>query len=111
MQFRQPSTDFLPDGVGMVFGKVVIAMPQIDDSRQPATLAVTATDTGQRWWAQIGSDAPQIGRGPSPVPADTEVRACSGELLLLLWNRRHADGLTVQGRADVLDTWAREAHL
>lgn len=80
-------------------------------SRQPTTLAFTATDTGQQWWVQISSDAPQFGRGASPAPADTEVRAPSGELLLLLWNRRHADGLTVEGSADVLHTWAREAHL
>jgi uncharacterized protein (TIGR03083 family) len=80
-------------------------------SRRPATLAFTATDTGKQWWAEISSDAPQFGRGASPAPADTEVRAHSGELLLLLWNRRQADGLTVEGRADVLDTWAREAHL
>jgi hypothetical protein len=79
--------------------------------RQRATLAFTATDTGQRWWAQISSDAPQFGRGTSPAPADTEERANSGELLLLLWNRRQADGLTIEGRTDVLDTWAREAHL
>jgi uncharacterized protein (TIGR03083 family) len=80
-------------------------------SRQPATLAFTAIDTGQQWWAQISSDAPQFGRGTSPAAADTEVRAHSGELLLLLWNRRHCDGLAVEGRTSVLDTWAREAHL
>ena len=80
-------------------------------SRQPATLAFTATDTGQQWWAQISSDATQFGCGTSPAPADTEVRAHSGELLLLLWNRRHSEGLTVGGRTSVLDTWAREAHL
>jgi uncharacterized protein (TIGR03083 family) len=80
-------------------------------SQQSAALALTATDTGQQWWAQISSEAPRFGRGSSPTPADTELRAHSGELLLLLWNRRHADRLTITGRTDVLDIWAREAHL
>ena len=37
--------------------------------------------------------------------------AQSGELLLLLWNRRKATGLDVRGDGRALDVWAREAHL
>lgn len=80
-------------------------------SEHAETLAITATDTGQRWWAKIGPRAPQFGRGAPPASADTEVRALAGELLLLLWNRRAANGLTVHGRGDVLATWAQNAHL
>jgi uncharacterized protein (TIGR03083 family) len=80
-------------------------------ANDPGTLVLVASDLGQRWWARIGPDAPEFGRGPSPPSTDTEVHGRSGELLLLLWNRRNADGLTVRGRRDLLDTWAREAHL
>ncbi|WP_201359236.1 maleylpyruvate isomerase family mycothiol-dependent enzyme [Mycobacterium paraintracellulare] len=80
-------------------------------SEHGSVLALTATDTGQRWWAKIGSHAPEFGRGTPPLAADTEVRALAGELLLLLWNRRTANGLAVHGRGDVLETWAQKAHL
>lgn len=80
-------------------------------SEHGGTLALTATDTGQRWWTKIGQHAPEFGRGAPPVPADTDVRALAGELLLLLWNRRAANGLAVRGRGDLLETWAEHAHL
>lgn len=80
-------------------------------SERPGILALYATDADHRWWIEIGQQAPQFGRGAPSSPADTEVHALSGGLLLLLWNRRLASGLAVKGRVDVLDTWAREAHL
>lgn len=75
-----------------------------------ATLLLASTDTGHRWWARIGPDAPEFGRG-SPQQADAQVQGPAGELLLLLWNRRTADGLTVWGNTDIIRTWAREARL
>jgi uncharacterized protein (TIGR03083 family) len=77
---------------------------------EPRTLSVMASDTGRGWWATLGPDAPQFGRGHGPA-ADTEVIGRAGELLLLLWNRRTANGLKVRGDHDILETWAREAHL
>jgi uncharacterized protein (TIGR03083 family) len=75
-----------------------------------ATLLLASTDTGHRWWARIGPDAPEFGRG-SPWRPDAEVHGRAGELLLLLWNRRTADGLEVRGSTGIIGTWAREAHL
>jgi uncharacterized protein (TIGR03083 family) len=80
-------------------------------TENPATLTVVSTDTGLRWWAQLGPTTPQFGRGDAPSESDTQVFGRAGELLLLLWNRRTADGLEVRGDAGVLETWAREAHL
>ncbi|OBA63329.1 hypothetical protein A5647_05800 [Mycobacterium sp. 1100029.7] len=80
-------------------------------TQHPAVLELSTTDTDQRWWVNISTETPQFGRGASPVPADTRLLAHSGEVLLLLWNRRSTDGLAVDGRHDVLDIWAREAHL
>ena len=77
----------------------------------PRTLALRATDTGHRWWIAIGPNEPTFGRGPAPTAADTEVHALSGELLLLLWNRRTSKGLDVRGDHSVLRTWHRHAHL
>jgi uncharacterized protein (TIGR03083 family) len=80
-------------------------------SEAPRTLALRATDTGHRWWIGLGPGEPMFGRGPAPVASDTEVHALSGELLLLLWNRRTVDGLDVRGDHDILEAWHRDAHL
>jgi uncharacterized protein (TIGR03083 family) len=77
----------------------------------PLTLALRATDTGHRWWIGLGPQDPEFGRGPAPTAADAEVHARSGELLLLLWNRRTADGLDVRGDRGVLGVWHANAHL
>jgi uncharacterized protein (TIGR03083 family) len=78
---------------------------------QAATLAVTATDTGHRWWARISTEAPEFGRGVAPTPVDTEILAPSGPLLLWLWNRALPDDLEIRGESHLPATWTREAHL
>jgi uncharacterized protein (TIGR03083 family) len=76
-----------------------------------AVLVVHADDTGHSWWAQLGPDEPVFGRGEPPVAATTTVRGAAGELLLLLWNRRSADGLDVAGDPGMLVTWRERAYL
>jgi uncharacterized protein (TIGR03083 family) len=73
-------------------------------------LAVDAHDAGRQWWARIGPDAPEFGRGRTES-ADATVRGNAGELLLLLWNRRDAAGLDIEGDPSVLDIWRAGAHL
>ena len=75
----------------------------------PVTLSLKSTDTGRSWWIRIGPEEPEFGRGPAA--GDAEVHARSGELLLLLWNRRSPDGLDVRGDASALDIWKSGAHL
>jgi uncharacterized protein (TIGR03083 family) len=75
------------------------------------SIALHATDTDRRWWIRLGPDAPTSGRGPtSSGPADAEVQANAGELFLMLWNRRTADGLHVRGDRSALEVWRRGAH-
>jgi uncharacterized protein (TIGR03083 family) len=78
---------------------------------QPATLALHGSDTGDRWWIRIGPDGPMGGRGAADEPVATTVSGRSGELLLLLWNRRSAAGLDVSGDADLLIDWRTNGHL
>ncbi len=77
----------------------------------PATLALQATDSDNAWWAQLGPDAPALGRGTPPTPADATVRGAAGELLLWVWNRREATGLDLAGDRDLLAAWREKAHL
>jgi uncharacterized protein (TIGR03083 family) len=82
-------------------------------SSTPVTLAVHATDVGERWWIRISEAVPQSGRGVAPAGSSphVEVHARAGELLLLLWNRRTAEDLDVRGDRGALDAWRRGAHL
>jgi uncharacterized protein (TIGR03083 family) len=80
-------------------------------AESPRTLALTATDTGHRWWIGLSPDDPVFGRGLPPGTADAEVHGRSGELLMLLWNRRTCDGLDLRGDRGVVDDWHRNAHL
>jgi hypothetical protein len=76
----------------------------------PATLALHATDAARDWWVGLGPDEPVTGRGVAS-DASTTVSGRAGELLLLLWNRRLASGLSVTGDESVLTTWREQAHL
>lgn len=73
--------------------------------RHPVTLGLHALDTGDRWWVRIGPGPPSAGQGHGDGPADAEVHALAGQLFLLLWNRRAADGLDVRGDPVVLEAW------
>ena len=77
----------------------------------PCTLSLHATDVDRRWWIRLGPAEPEFGRGPVDGPAPTEIRACSGELLLLLWNRRTWDGMNMTGNGDALQVWRHAARL
>jgi uncharacterized protein (TIGR03083 family) len=77
----------------------------------PATLALHSSDTGHSWWIRIGPDGPVGGRGVGDEPAATTVRGRCCELLLLLWNRRPAQGLDVAGDTELLVDWRTNGHL
>lgn len=82
-------------------------------SSVPATISLHATDVDRRWWIRLGPGELESGRGEvgQVGEARTEVKALSGELLLLLWNRRTWDGLTVTGDDGALRAWQRGARL
>jgi hypothetical protein len=67
------------------------------------TISLHATDVGRRWWIRLGPGEPDFGRGDAV--ATTEVVGRSGELLLLLWNRRGWDGLMLSGDEGPLRIW------
>jgi uncharacterized protein (TIGR03083 family) len=104
-------TDITTDGVDEMIRGFAVRYSGHLRSPRPVTLALHAVDTDHRWWVRIDADQPRFGLGAPPSPADTEVRAGSGELLLLLWNRRTADGMDVRGNREVVELWQRLAHL
>lgn len=78
---------------------------------EPVTLAVQATDVAAAWWATIGPERLDTGRGAAPGAAGAALTGAAGELLLWLWNRRSAAGLEVSGDPTVLEIWTSNAHL
>jgi uncharacterized protein (TIGR03083 family) len=77
----------------------------------PVLLTLQPTDAPGRWWIGIGPEEPAFGAGPAPGEADAHVEGAAGELALLLWNRRTADGLSVAGDPAGLAGWRAGAHL
>jgi uncharacterized protein (TIGR03083 family) len=73
------------------------------------TLLVQSADTGDEWLATVGPERIDIAR--SGGVAGCTLRAPAGDLYLLLWNRRTADGLDVTGDRDFLSLWRDSVHV
>jgi len=78
--------------------------PQSRLRADPAvTLAIRCVDVPGEWTVRAGPDASSGSLGASA--ADCIVTALANDCYELLWNRRDAAGLAVDGDATVLDTW------
>jgi uncharacterized protein (TIGR03083 family) len=80
-------------------------------SDEPWSLAVSATDTGQQWTVFVSSEPPVTEQGVVETDASCAVSAPASDLYLLLWNRRTAEGLQVDGDARWLDVWAEQVRV
>lgn len=104
---------FAADGVDELLRGWFRGRPPRPDEEPAPSLRVTATDADLDW--SIGLSAP---RGITLVPgqeaaraADCIVRGPATDLCLLLWNRRSASGLEVEGDGAMLDRWAATRHI
>lgn len=75
----------------------------------PVRLGLRATDAPDAWTVTIGTDGHEVADGLSD--ADCIVAAKAAELYTLLWNRRDADGLSIDGDAGVLALWQENAKI
>lgn len=75
----------------------------------PVTLAIRAADAARGWTIRIGAEGRTI--APGAGPADCAVGGPASDLYLLLWNRRGAAGLEVEGDRGVLDLWRERARI
>lgn len=67
------------------------------------TVALTATDTGERWVVDIGPGAlPSIVSGEAADGIRTTVTGGAADLLLLLWRRRTSEDLLITGDTDFI---------
>ena len=74
-------------------------------------LRIVATDADLDWVVTLVGARRQVEVDPEPGEADCTVRAPAAALYLLLWNRRHAEGLDVAGDARVLVEWRSTRHV
>ena len=94
-------TEFAVDGVEeFLFGRF-LGTPD-GDQVEPRSLQLHATDAGTDWLIRLDE---QVEVRREAGAADCAVRAPASDLHLLLWNRRPAEGLDVQGDPSVLDFW------
>jgi uncharacterized protein (TIGR03083 family) len=94
---------FAADGIDeLLFGFVSRPRGRLR-SDPPRTLYLQSSDTAREWLVRIGPERVEV-RG-EPGHGDCTVRGPASDLYLLLWNRRPADDLTVQGDAGLLDLW------
>jgi uncharacterized protein (TIGR03083 family) len=94
------------DGIDELLGGF-LARPRHRDVGEPLTLHLVASDTGRSWTAVLGPDAVELAPAHVPAGPSATVRAPVSDLELLLWNRRPAGELDVDGDASVLETWGR----
>ena len=69
----------------------------------PRTLVLRAADADATWAAEIGSTGVRTRR--ADAAADCSVRGDASDLYLLVWNRRGADGLQIEGDRSLLEVW------
>jgi uncharacterized protein (TIGR03083 family) len=70
----------------------------------PRTFQVHSTDTAGKWLVRVGPDSVDVTTS-AEESADCTVSGPAADLYLLLWNRRSADGLRVEGDRSLLDQW------
>jgi uncharacterized protein (TIGR03083 family) len=75
--------------------------------RSPVPVTLRAVAPGRDWLVRIGADGATVVEEDGA--ADCTVTASAPDLYLLLWNRRIADGLDIQGDPDVLALWRERA--
>lgn len=102
------SPAFAADGVDELLRGWMRGRPPRPDEEEGPTLRVVAADHPLDW--QIGFPGRRgVTLAPGPDATHTAtctVRARAADLFLLLWNRRPAGGLEIEGDAAVLERWA-----
>jgi uncharacterized protein (TIGR03083 family) len=103
-----PAGPFSSDGVDELLvlfaarGKKLLSDP-------PLTLAVEATDTGDNWLLNLGTERVDVER--TTGAADCTVRGTASDLYLTLWNRLPTSVLITEGDHDVLDGFCNRLHV
>lgn len=101
--------DFAADGIDELLTGFLPRRGGRFTADPPRRLLVDAVDAGRSWLAEIGPDRIIVSRVAGP--ADCVVRGAAPELYLLLWNRRTAGGLDIEGDRGFLDTWRDSVHV
>lgn len=104
----EPAPAFAADGVDELLRGWMRGRPPRPDEEEGPGLRVVATDHPLDWQLGFaGRRGVTLLPGPEAArPAACTVRARALDLYLVLWNRRSARGLQVEGDGGVLERWA-----
>ena len=92
--------DLAADGVDELLD---VFLPMVAPKGDGETHHLHATDGEGEWLVRFTPDGPEVSH--EHAKGDVAVRGPASDLLLLLWNRRSADGLEVFGDAALLQRW------
>lgn len=101
--------DFAVDGLDELLCAFVVRPGGKLRSDPPRRLHLHARDTGDDWLVDIGPDHVTTTR--EKAAADCSVSGPASDLHLLMWNRRTAEGLDVDGDAGLLDLWRESVRI
>lgn len=96
------------DGIGeLLFGFASRGRKLLHDP--PRTLAVEASDTGDRWLLTLGPEIVTAVCGPAP--GDCTVRGSAADLYLAMWNRLPVGALRTSGDRNVFARFREKLHI
>jgi uncharacterized protein (TIGR03083 family) len=72
-------------------------------------LHLCAPDAGRQWWVHVGPTGTTVSE--ESCESHCSVTGTASDLYMLLWNRRTADSLQVQGDASLLTQWRQSVHV
>jgi uncharacterized protein (TIGR03083 family) len=98
------------DGIDEMLGGF-LGRPRRRDVVEAVTLQLVAADVGRWSVVVIAPDGVQVAPETTPAGPVCTVTGPASDLDLLLWNRRSADGLDVEGDPIVLATWSKAVQI
>ena len=97
------SADFAADGIDELLSCFITRPRRGPKLDRRCSIHIHASDTGDEWYLEIGPESVLTSRRSGF--ADCSLSATAEELYLLLWNRRSAAGIRVEGDGKLLGMW------
>ena len=101
--------EFAADGIDELLVAALTRRDRGPGADLERTMAISPTDTDDRWLSTIGPGLFATAR--STDPAECEISGTASELYLFLWNRLGPASVDVVGDRAVLDVWREGARI
>jgi uncharacterized protein (TIGR03083 family) len=96
---------FAADGIDELLLRFVSRPGRTLEIDSPRSMIMRATDVPRSWRVTFAPTGLDTRSDPTDTDADLAVSGEAPDLYVLLWNRRDASGLELEGEPDLLDLW------